>query len=78
VQGIHFSMECFLLMFVKRIHCVMIRSCLTHLRNVFKVTEYLFLSDITKVQKGLMSIFTKPYDPERAKTNPPSSLQVDC
>lgn len=45
----------------------MIRSCLTHLRNVFKVTEYLFLSDITEVQEGLMSILTKPYDPEKAK-----------
>ena len=78
MQGIHFSMECFLLVFIKRIHCVMIRSCLTHLRNVFKVTEYLFLSDITKAQEGLMSIFPKPCDPERAKTNPPSSLQVDC
>ena len=78
MQGIHFSMECFLLMFIERIHCVMIRSCLTHLRNVFKVTEYLFLSDIIEVQEGLMSILTKPYDPEKAKKNPPSPLQVNC
>ena len=56
----------------------MIRSCLTHLRNVFKVTEYLFLSDIIEVQEGLMSILTKPYDPEKAKKNPPSPLQVNC
>lgn len=47
-------------------------------QECFKVTEYLFLTDITKVQEGLMSILTKPYDPERAKTNPPSPLQVDC
>lgn len=52
----------------------MIRSCLTRLRNVFRVTEYLFLSDITKVQEGLISILTKPCDPKRAETNPPPPL----
>lgn len=62
-------------MLIEGIHCVMIRSC-DPPQECFKVTEYLFLTDITKVQEGLMSILTKPYDPERAKTNPPSPLQV--